>query len=250
MNDYEKILKEAQENNDIIGLILVGSRGKGFENEYSDYDLIMIIKDEASEILHKKYEAQTLNNVDLATYSFSDFKILAGWESPESWDSYSYAHVKMLVDKTGGELEKIVQEKGQIPQDKLNEFIDKWLDGYINGVYRSVKCFRNGNLFGAQLEASNSILDLLTVVFAMNGRHRPFLDYIQAELETYPLENLPWSSVEFVEKIKIVLATAKLEVQQELLRGLEKMSRETGHGQVFDDWKGKDKWTMDFKVDN
>lgn len=246
MNDYEKILKEAQENEDVVGFILVGSRGKGFENEHSDYDAVMIIKDEAANTIHEKYEKMTLDNVDLSVRSFSDFKTFAGWESPESWDRYNYAHVKILVDRTDGELEKLVKEKGQIPPDKLNKFIDWWIDGYVNGVYRSVKCIRNNNMFGAHLEAVNSMLDLLTLVFAMNGRHRPFLGYVQKELEKYPLENLPWSPKEFVEKIKHILETADLKTQQDLLSGIEKMSREMGHGKMFDGWEGKDKWTMNF----
>src|SRR3989344_3059128 len=163
MNDYEKIFKEAQENEDVVGFILVGSRGKGFENEHSDYDSVMIIKDEATNAIHDKYEKMTLDNVDLSVRSFSDFKTFAGWESPESWDRYNYAHVKILVDRTGGELEKLVKEKSQIPPDKLNKFIDWWIDGYVNGVYRSVKCIRNENLFGAHIEAVNSMLDLLTL---------------------------------------------------------------------------------------
>jgi len=247
MNDYEQILKEAKENDDIVGFILVGSRGKGFENEHSDYDAVLISSDEGATVLSKKYGKKKFDNLDLSIRSLSDFKTFAGWESPESWDRYNYAHVKILVDKTNGELEKIVQEKGQIPSDKLSKFIDWWIDGYVNGVYRSVKCIRNNNLFGAHLEVVNSMLDLLTLVFAMNGRHRPFLGYVQKELEQYPLEHLPWKAEEFVKKIKIVLETADLETQQELLSGIEKMSRETGHGHMFDGWEGKDKWTMNFK---
>ncbi len=243
MSEYEKILKEANEQQDILGLILVGSRGKGFENEHSDYDMVMIVKDEALDAL--KNRAQHDEQVDLSVYSISDFKKYAGWESPEQWDRYNYARTKILVDKIG-ELPKLVEEKGRIPSDKLAEFIDWWIDGYVNGVFRSVKCIRNGNRFGAHLEAVNSILDLLTLVFAMDGRHRPFLGYVQKELELYPLQHLPWPATEFVEKISRVLTDADLTTQQELLIGIEKMSRETGHGHIFDAWEGKDKWTMTF----
>lgn len=246
MNDYEKILQDAYENDDIIGLVLVGSRGKGFENEYSDYDMVMIVKDEAAKEVHDKYEPLALDNVDLNVYSLTDFKKHAGWESPDAWDRYSYAHVKILVDKTDN-LPDLIKEKGHIPQEKQKEFIEWWIDGYVNGVFRSVKCIRNGNQFGAHLEAVNSILDLLILVFGMNGRHRPFLSYVEKELNAYPLEHLPWSSNEFVAKIKKVLETADLEAQQELLKGVEKMSREMGYGNMFDGWEGKDKWTMEFQ---
>lgn len=245
-NDFEEILKEAKEQDNIVGLILVGSRGKGFDNEYSDYDAIMIVKDGAASVLSEKYKQKNLNNVDLVVQSLSDFKKYADWDSPETWDRYNYAHCKVLVDKMDN-LPQLIQEKGYIPEDKLNQFIDFWIDGYVNGVFRSIKCIRNNNPFGAHLEAVNSMLDLLTLVFGFNGRHRPFLGYVQKELEMYPLQNLPWSPAEFVQKIEKVLATADLKTQQELLTGIEKMGRENGHGHMFDGWEGKDKWAMTFK---
>jgi hypothetical protein len=187
-----------------------------------------------------------INNVDLSIFSLTEFEAFAAWESPESWDRYNYAHVKILVDKTSGNLAKECSKKGYIPKDKQSKFIDGWIDGYVNGVYRSVKCIRNDNVFGAHLEAVNSMLDLLTLVFGMNGRHRPFLGYVEKELRMYPLQNLPWKSEEFVKKIKFVLETADLKTQQELLLGVERMSREMGHGHMFDGWEGKDKWAMTF----
>lgn len=243
--NFEQIIKEAKERDEIIGLILVGSRGKGFENEHSDYDAIMIVKDDMASALHDEYKQKGFKDIDLSVKSLSDFKKYADWDGPEIWDRYNYAHCKILVDKTDN-LPELIKEKGYIPADKLNTFIDYWIDGYVNGVFRSVKCIRNNNLFGAHLEASNSMLDLLTLVFAFNGRHRPFLGYIQKELEMYPLQKLPWSSSQFIEMIEKVLSTADLKTQQELLTGIEKMAREDSHGYMFDGWEGKDKWAMTF----
>jgi hypothetical protein len=242
--NYEQLVREAAERADILGLMLVGSRGKGFENEHSDYDVIMIVKGEAVALLKEKFAA--IDNVDLSICSLADFKAYAGWGSPEEWDRYNYAHVKILVDKTG-ELATVARDKGYVPADKLDKFVDGWIDGYVNGVYRSVKCIRDGNLLGARLEAANSILDLLTLVFALNGRHRPFLGYLEKELGIYPLEHLPWPAADFVAMVSSVLADADLRTQQALLMGVEKMARERGHGHVFDGWKGKDKWAMTFR---
>lgn len=248
MTTYEDILKDAETNDAVLGLILTGSRGKGFENEHSDYDAIMVVADDSAKTIQAKYDVMTLRNIDLSVWSLSDFKKYADWDNTDAswWDRYDYAHTKILVDKTNGELATISQEKGYIPSEKQKEFTSRWLDGYVNGVFRSVKCIRNGNKVGAHLEAVNSILDLLTAVFVLNGRHRPFLSYTEKELQKYPLEHLPWSSNEFVAKIQKVLETADLKTQQELLSGIEKMSRELGYGQVFDDWEGKDKWTMTY----
>src|ERR1700731_932529 len=106
----------------------------------------MVGRDETIEELKEKYT--DFENIDLSICSLTDFKKYAGWESPKAWDRYNYAHTKILVDRSDGELIKTMQEKGRIPQDKLDAFIDDSIDGYVNGAFRSVKCIRNGNRFG------------------------------------------------------------------------------------------------------
>ena len=245
---YEDLVNEAKTSDTILGLILTGSRGKGFENEHSDYDVILVVTDDAEKKMIEKYSTVSLHDIDLRVLSLSAFKKYADWENTDTswWDRYDYAHIKILVDKTSGELETITQEKGYIPKEKLKEFTNKSLDAYVNGVFRSVKCIRNGNKLGARLEAAQSILDLLTALFALNGRHRPFLSYTEKELQKYPLEHTPWSSAEFVAKIENVLDTNDLKTQQELLSDIENISRNLGYGHVFDAWEGKDKWAMSY----
>jgi hypothetical protein len=242
--DYETLVSLAATDPAVIGLILVGSRGKGFENEHSDHDVVMVVRDGAVEAAKQRYAGAS--KVDVSVLGASDFARYAEWQGPEEWDRYSFAHTKLLIDRSDGALAKQIEDKGRIPPDQLDRCIDGWLDGYVNGVYRSVKCIRNGNALGARLEAANSMLDLLTLVFAMNGRHRPFLGYLQQELDHYPLRHLPWPPQAFVDKVARVLATADLETQQELLAGIETLARETGHGAVLDRWEGKDRWAMTF----
>jgi hypothetical protein len=247
MIDYQQALGEANKNEDVLGFILTGSRGKGFENEHSDYDAIMIVKDESANEIREKLKG-VRDGLDLTIQSLSEFKKAAEWESADAWNRYDYAHMQLIIDRTNGEIKTLIEQKGKISPEKLKDFIGQALDGYINGVYRSVKCIRNHNGFGGQLEASNSMLDLLTLVFAFEGRHRPFLGYVEKELQKYPLEKLSWPPKEFVQKMEKVMTTADLETQQELLRGIENIGREMGYGHMLDAWEGKDKWSMEFKA--
>jgi hypothetical protein len=154
--------------------------------------------------------------------------------------------VQVLVQKTD-ELTELIAEKGHIPTDKQKQVVEWWIDAYLNGLYRSVKCIRNNNELGAYLEAANSMLDLLNLVFALNGRHRPFLGYVEMELTTYPLEKLPWTPAVFVEKIRNVLTSADMTSQQELALGIENLVRDMGYGHMLDAWAGKDMWAITFQ---
>ena len=44
---YEQFLAQARIDPAVVGLVLGGSRGKGFQSARSDYDLYLIVRDEA-----------------------------------------------------------------------------------------------------------------------------------------------------------------------------------------------------------
>lgn len=245
--EFNNIVKEAENDSNVLGMILVGSRGKGFENEHSDYDAIIILKDEAHEETKQKYKNKKSVDMDLSIYSLADFKNYANWDSSMAWDRYTFAHVKILINRIEN-LEKIINDKGYVPKDKQKQFIEWWIDGYINGVFRSIKALRNKNEFGARLEANNSILDLLTLVFGINGRHRPFLGYTEKELIKYPLEKLPWKVNDFIKMISIVLESSDLKTQQKLLQDTENWCHELGYGHIIDAWERKDTWAINLTL--
>ena len=244
---FNQLLKRAKTDENIIGLFFVGSRGKGFENEHSDYDIMMIVNNEVAGTLKGEFPKNKFENIELIVMSLSEFMQYAEWGSAFVWDRYTFSHVKALVDKTG-EVQKLIDEKGLIPGLKRYDFIVESLDGYINQVFRSVKCFCNKNILGARLEASASIPSLLDVLFALHNRLWPFYGYLEKELKAYSLEKLPWPADEFLKKILLILSTADIKIQQEILKAMEKLSRREGFGKVFDDWKGKDKWAMTYRL--
>jgi hypothetical protein len=244
---FADLLKEAKTNPDIIGFFLGGSRGKGFQNSHSDYDIRMIVKNKVAKTYQKKYEKMKFEEIDLVLIGLSEFRKYALWNSPESWDRYDFTHVKALVAKTG-EIQKLIDGKGSIPKDKKRDFIVYNLDAYINAVFRSVKCFRNRNETGARLEASTSIPYLLDLVFGLHSRPKPFYGYLDRELKAYPLKKLPWSGKRFSKMIQNILVTADLKTQQKILKTIEKLFRSEGFGNVFDGWEGKDKWTMNYQL--
>ena len=243
---FNQLLERAKTDDNIIGLFLVGSRGKGFDNEHSDYDIKIITNDEVAETYNKEYAILKSADIDLVVMSLSELKSYAEWNSPFAWDRYTFSHVKTLIDKTG-EIQKIIDQKGLIPEKERHDFIANSLDGYINQVFRSIKCFRNQNILGARLEASVSIPCLLDLVFALHSRPKPFFGYLEKELNLYPLEKLPWKADEFIQKILLILSSADLSTQQEMLKTIEIWLREEGFNKVFDDWEGKDKWTMNYR---
>ena len=232
---FKQVIEEAKEDPNIIGLFLSGSRGKNLQKRYSDYDVIIIVKDGMTEFYKKKYENREITNFDFSIFSISSFRRYAEIGSPTEWDRASFTHVNAIVDKTG-EIQKLINEKGRIPKDKIEKYVSGYLDGYINAVYRSLKCFRDGNVFCARLEAAKSIEYFLKIIFGIGGRVVPFPKYLEWELENYPLKKFQMKPQELISNLLEILNSGNIKIQQKLFGIVEKVFKNEGYGWVFDSW--------------
>lgn len=244
---FQQILDDARADPYVLGLFLGGSRAKGFGDQLSDYDICMIVADDAPEPARERYLRLNAESIDLWTYSFSQFRDESAWEGPEFWDRYNYAHTRALIDKCDGQIQRLIDERGRIPAEQRVPWIRSRLDAYINSLYRSLKCMRKENMRGARLEANDSIGYLLDVLFGYEGRHRPFYGYLERELRKYPLAEIPLSGDQLLRKIDAITDTADLATQQELLAMVDVLLRPAGFGDMFDDWDKKYEWMQSFK---
>lgn len=243
---FQQILRQAGADPHVVGLFLGGSRGKGFENERSDYDICIIVADGTPEQVREQYEQLNSETIDLWTYALSQFRAAASWGGPEHWDRYSYARITALIDKLGGEIQRVIDSNGTIPDEQRTPFIRGVLDGYINSTYRTMRCLHRRDMLGARLEAHDAIGYLLGVLFAFEGRHQPFYSYLERELHKYPLVSIPLSGDQLLAKIAAVSERTDLATQQELLSMVDALVRAAGFGDVFDDWGTKYPWMQSF----
>ena len=54
-DQFQRLLREAQDDPQIIGLVLTGSRGKGFGSEASDFDVLLVVRPEALQAYRTKF---------------------------------------------------------------------------------------------------------------------------------------------------------------------------------------------------
>ena len=238
---FQQILEAARKDANILAFWLDGSRGKGLITPTSDYDCTMIVTDEVFEEYRHIYKEVGTPGIELSVLTINAFKQYATWGSAEAWQRYNFAHLKALVDKTG-KVQQLIEEKGTIPPAEVPKFITQSLDHYINQVYRSVKCARDGQHVGARLEAAEAINPLLDAVFAINCRLRPYFKYLEWELENYPLSKLSVDPKDFLNVLLEILTSADIKSQQSLFSKMETLFRAEGYGAVFDEWREKLTW--------
>lgn len=234
-NKFGQLIAESAADDNIIGMFLGGSRGKGFENDGSDYDIRLVVKDEVTFEYVQKYPKYFSPGIDIAVISFSEFQNYARWGSDTAWDRYEYTRAKALVDKNGM-IQKIIDEKGSLPPAEIANYINEQLDAYLNYFIRSVEAGAKNNHVGLRLEAALSLPCLLNAVFAAEDRLAPFADYLEKELDRYPLKKFPLSSRDLIFSILKILDSGDISAQRALEIIVERYFRGIGFDRVFDGW--------------
>jgi hypothetical protein len=243
---YFQIREVAKTNEEILGFVLTGSRGKGFENQWSDYDFAIFVKEEALEKYQEIYN-DTPYGAHLYIFSLSTFESYAAWGSDQAWDRYTWAHLQVDFDRTDGELQRILDEKGRVPSEHVEGYIDYSLRYFINQVYHSFKCLRINNYVGYRFEAAEGVKPYLQAIFCLYDRRvSPFYKYLEWELENFPLEKLSFSGKELLEILQSIQDTGNYQGQQILLREAARIFKPEGFINAFNAWSGSYQWLTEF----
>lgn len=233
---YQALVAEARADSNVLGLLLLGGRGKGQATEYSDYDAELIVKDIAAASAYKKYEEKDVVDT-INPMALEQFRMHATWGGSDAWDRYAYAHNKAVIDKTNGEIQRIIDEKGVVPAGKIRALVEENIGGYMNAVYRALKNFRDGNLLASKLDAAESLPYLLTALFGSEGRLRPYNKFLRWELEQYPIADLPFGAEDFLAKVGQIVTTGDVVAQKELFRTFISYFRAKGFTKTIDSWE-------------
>ncbi|WP_421931051.1 hypothetical protein [Phenylobacterium sp.] len=237
---YFVLLELAHRDADVLAFWLTGSRGKGRATAASDYDCVLIVRDAVFDDWRARHAGRDRGRTDCSVMTLEGLRRHAAWGEAEAWDRYSYAHVRVLVDRTDGLCQRIIDEKARAPASEVAAFIDRSLDHYLNQTYRALKCLRDGLPLAARLEAAGAVTPVLDALFALDGgRLRPFAKYLEWELVEHPLARAP---ADLAPRLARLLDPAEAGPLRRLLADVEPIFREAGHGAVFDAWGADLAW--------
>jgi hypothetical protein len=194
---YAEMLQLARQDPNILGLWVGGSRGKDATTEHSDYDCDIVVVDALADEYRARHGGDR-QGFNLGVFSLSGFRAHAAIGSDREWDRYNYAHLRATVDKLDGVIQRLIDDKGCLPQATARARLPPTLDAYVNSLYRSLKNHRDGRARASRLDAAESIPFLLTLLFMLDGRLRPYNKYLEWELTHWPLPALPWSTDTFL----------------------------------------------------
>ncbi|MBX3015200.1 MAG: hypothetical protein KF832_27020 [Caldilineaceae bacterium] len=230
---------EAAADPDVIGVLLGGSRGAGAIHAESDYDICLVITDEAWERWApteawppRAFVATAPGTVDL----WYICPALMEATSQPAWELRGYAEAVILLDKTGATATALATLVARTATETHRAAAAAY-DHYLNSLYRSLKAWRRGNELGARLQAADSAYALLEMLFALEGRHRPYHDRLWLHLDS--LAGQGWQPGELQQLLLELLSTGAPRQQQLLARRVAALMAARGFDQVYVEWDGQ-----------
>ena len=235
--EYADLVEAAREDDNVVGLVLTGSRGSGFAiTDGSDWDVRLVVRDEARDEYRARLGTPHGSAVEVVVLTLDKLAAVGEIGSPMAWDRPSYVHAQVIVD-TDGRVAAVIDSLRTLPPEAARALAAERLDDYVNSYHRSAKNHRLGLAVEAHFDAAESIPSLLETLFALHGRVRPFNKLLRFELEQQPLDGDAWSADALLPRLQRILATGDLAEQQSLFRDVEQLARAHDLGDVIDGWE-------------
>jgi predicted nucleotidyltransferase len=226
---FEELLEVARTRKEVVGVYVFGSRGRNYMvDERSDWDVCVVLAGrEARDEFEREFPFAHGAQLEVVSVTLDE---LRGARSEHG--RYAAAHADIVLDKTGGELTRVVAEQESLPSGSRDSIVREALDNYVNQTYRSLR-------YGTRLDAVEAVPHALRTIFALENRVRPYNKYLEWELRHHPLAD--WTADELLPLLDRVL-TGEPEAQRELFNRIEPLARRESYGDVIDAWEPDVDW--------
>ncbi|MEU4242367.1 nucleotidyltransferase domain-containing protein [Actinoplanes sp. NPDC026619] len=218
MDILGQVLARATADPGVRGVILTGSRARGTETIRSDYDVTIVVAEQAQPSRHSTRTGE-LDEVVCTVAALADTSV--------HWPRYGYRGAKVLLDRLDGGIAELVRRQATFSAEEAARHARAGLDAYVNQLYRCVKSRRDGFADAALLDEAESLPWLLETVFALHGRIRPYNKYLRWELETFPLPDR-WNTALMPDRLRMAALS--------LFPAVETLARHHGHADVLEGW--------------
>ena len=236
---YERLLGRARADPAVVGVVVFGSRAAGpYAREDSDVDAFVVVEGEPD--APRRWSTPHGSPVEVWAMTLEAFRAHALPGDEAAWNRPALIRARVDLDKLDGEIGRIVDRKRRLEPDEARAVADAALDDAINSMYRALRNLEGGRELGGRLDALESIEPLLTTVFALEDRVKPFNKWLVFELEQEPLRTAAFAGLlELVDVLSRKPTAANVRAAFTMIEGA---ARAAGHGAIVDGWEPDVPW--------
>jgi predicted nucleotidyltransferase len=236
---YARLLERAAEDPGVVGVVVFGSRAAGpYATQVSDVDAFVVVDGPESEA--RAWATPHGSPVEVWAVTLEAFRRHALPGDEFTWNRPSFVRARVDLDKLDGEIGAIVDRKRRLSADEAGPLVDAALDDAINSMYRALRNLEGGRALAGRLDALESIGPVLTTVFALEGRVRPFNKWLAFELADEPLRTPAFGDL--TERLEAIVADPTADRIRDAFRLLERAARDAGHEAIVDGWEPDVAW--------
>jgi predicted nucleotidyltransferase len=215
----KKLLHHYKVDDQVLGVILVGSLAKDYEDEYSDIDLELVVTENRYDELERN--AQRIIHTEKYDLIFTTIdRLQKVKESERDEDHWLYKDCPLLLDKTG-KLAEILKEIAKYDQNSRIERLKRYYLAYWENTLYSTGCLRHKNKLSARIYAAIAIQELIRLLFNFNYQWAPKLQWAFKELPS--LQRKP---INLEAQIENILTKPDVDKQSKLWNETAKLLRE------------------------
>jgi hypothetical protein len=237
--EYTALLERARADPAVVGVVVFGSRAAGpFAEAVSDVDCFVVVEGGRDEL--ERWQTAHGSPIEAWAMTLAEFRDHALPGTTTAWNRPALIRARVDLDKLDGEIGRIVDRKRRLEPDEATVIADDAIDGAINSLYRALRSLESGRSLGGRMDALESLTPLLTAVFALEGRVRPFNKWLVFELTEEPLRSPAGHGL--VERLEAFLADPSAEHVRDTFRMIEEAARAAEHGAIVDTWEPDLAW--------
>lgn len=183
----KKLLQDYCAGDSVLAAIQLGSTVKGYDDDSSDVDLEVIVTEEKWAAIEKSFQKFIhTDKYDLIFTTIARLQNTANSERDE--DHWNYQDAVVRLDKTN-RVEKILKDITRYNAGSRVARLKRYYLGYWNNTLGSFSCLKHKNDWGAKIYAALAIQELIRLLFNLNYRWSPRLQWAFKELPS--LEKKP-----------------------------------------------------------
>jgi hypothetical protein len=225
---YAATLQRARDDANVVGVVLLGSRAvDAFVTPRSDYDVFILQEAEDRE----GWPFLRGSGIETVSVTVERFEQHATYGSTTFWNRPAFLCARVELDRRNGGIAALVDAKRHLTREEADALAHVAISDYCNSLYRSLKNHRDGRTLAGRLDGLDTISPLLTTIFAVEGRVRPFNKWLAYEVGRAPLP-----LADLLPRLDGLARDPSAARQQALFRDVEPVVRDRGFGADIDDW--------------